>query len=224
MIDERPEKMSAHDVAIWLRRHPNFLGQFPDLAISLVVPKEEGKTAALSTYQLEILRDKNKEMTRRLHELNLNALENEKLSMHIHQLALALMRSQNRADVTNNLVACLTEDFSSESVRIISFEAVAGVTAEWFTHMPADDLRLVAFKDCLDTNEPLCGRLNAAKNSVLFGESSTFTQSIALIPVNGIGLIAVGSADNHRFYPGMGTVFLRWIGELYQTALLQFRR
>ncbi len=224
MIDERPEKLSAHEVAVWLRRHPNFLGQFPDLAVSLVVPKEEGKTAALSTYQLEILRDKNKEMSRRLHELNLNAQENEKLMQQTHQLALALMRSQNRADVISNLVACLSEDFSSEYVRVISFEAIAGVAADWYVHLSADDLRLQVFKECLESNEPQCGRLSSDKSSVLFGEDNTFTQSIALIPVKGIGLIAIGSADNHRFYPGMGTLFLRWIGELYQTALTQFRR
>ena len=224
MIDEKSEKLSAHEVAVWLRRHPNFLGQFPDLAISLVVPKEEGKTAALSTYQLEILRDKNKELNRRLHELNLNAHENELLTQHIHQLALALMRSQNRAAVISNLVACLSENFASECVRIINFEAISGIHSEWYQHVPAEDSRLLAFKDCLNTNEPLCGRLNSDKINVLFGENSTFTQSIALIPVNGIGLIAIGSADSHRFYPGMGTLFLRWIGELYQTALTQFRR
>ena len=55
MIDDRPEKLSAHEVAVWLRRHPSFLGQFPDLAASLVVPKEDGKTATLSSYQLETL-------------------------------------------------------------------------------------------------------------------------------------------------------------------------
>ena len=42
--------------------------------------------------------------------------------------------------------------------------------------------------------------------------------------VSGIGLIAIGSADSHRFYPGMGTLFLRWIGELYQVAMLRCRR
>ena len=224
MIDDKPEKLSAHEVAVWLRRHPNFLGQFPDLVTSLVVPREDGKTASLSSYQLEILREKNKELNRRLHELGLNAQENEKLTQNIHQLALAIMRSQNRADVVNTLAACLTEDFSSESVRIISFESISGIQADWYQHVPADDARLVAFKDCLASNEPLCGRLNAEKNALLFGDVSQYTQSVALIPVQGIGLIAIGSADSHRFYPGMGTLFLRWIGELYQTALTQFRR
>ena len=31
------EKIGAHEVAAWLRRHPGFLKQFPDLALTLVV-------------------------------------------------------------------------------------------------------------------------------------------------------------------------------------------
>ena len=59
---------------------------------------------------------------------------------------------------------------------------------------------------------------------MLFGEAREFAQSIALIPIGGTGLIAVGSRDPHRFYPGMGTLFLRWIGELFEAALAQSRR
>jgi uncharacterized protein len=83
---------------------------------------------------------------------------------------------------------------------------------------------MAPFVDCLASGEPICGRLNAEKTQVLFGTDLQFTQSIALIPVSGIGLIAIGSADSHRFYPGMGTLFLRWIGELYQVAMLRCRR
>jgi uncharacterized protein len=224
MIDDRPEKLSAHEVAVWLRRHPNFLGQFPDLALSLVVPREEGKTAALSSYQLEILRDKNKELNRRLHELSLNAQDNEKLTHNIHELCLALLRARKPADVVHSLVACLKEDFASESVRVISFSAIDGIDEEWFSFVESDHPSLQPFTDCLLTNEPLCGRLNPEKLPVLFGDDTTFTQSIALIPISGTGLIAIGSRDAHRFYPGMGTLFLRWIGDLYQTALTQTRR
>ena len=38
MIEEKNERLGAHEVATFLRRHPKFLGQFPDLALSLVVP------------------------------------------------------------------------------------------------------------------------------------------------------------------------------------------
>jgi uncharacterized protein YigA (DUF484 family) len=224
MIDERPEKLSAHEVAVWLRRHPNFLGQFPDLAMSLVVPKDDGKTATLSSYQLEILRDKNKELNRRLHELSINAQDNEKLTHNIHELCLALLRARRPADVVHSLVACLKEDFASESVRVVSFIAIDDVEEDWFRHLESDHPSLQPFTDCLRTNEPICGRLNPEKLPVLFGDDPTFTQSIALIPISGTGLVAIGSQDPHRFYPGMGTLFLRWIGDLYQTALTQARR
>jgi uncharacterized protein YigA (DUF484 family) len=192
--------------------------------MSLVVPKDDGKTATLSSYQLEILRDKNKELNRRLHELSINAQDNEKLTHNIHELCLALLRARRPADVVHSLVACLKEDFASESVRVVSFIAIDDVEEDWFRHLESDHPSLQPFTDCLRTNEPICGRLNPEKLPVLFGDDPTFTQSIALIPISGTGLVAIGSQDPHRFYPGMGTLFLRWIGDLYQTALTQARR
>src|SRR3546814_12334126 len=57
-MSETAEKLGAHEVAAWLRLHPKFLQQFPDLAISMVVPREEGPAASLASYQLEVLRDR----------------------------------------------------------------------------------------------------------------------------------------------------------------------
>ena len=36
MSEERNETLSAHQVAAFLRRHPKFLEQYPDLAVSLL--------------------------------------------------------------------------------------------------------------------------------------------------------------------------------------------
>jgi len=47
---ETVEKIGAHEVAAWLRRHPAFLKQFPDLALTLVVPRDDGPTASLASY------------------------------------------------------------------------------------------------------------------------------------------------------------------------------
>ena len=51
-----------------------------------------------------------------------------------------------------------------------------------------------------------------------------FTGSSALLPVPGTGLVAVGSSDPNRFFPGMGTLFLRMMGEALATALQRFDR
>ena len=56
-FDGITEKLGAHEVAAWLRRHPDVLLQFPDLAQSLVLPRENGQAASLASYQLEILRE-----------------------------------------------------------------------------------------------------------------------------------------------------------------------
>ena len=37
-----------------------------------------------------------------------------------------------------------------------------------------------------------------------------------------VGLIAVGSSDGNRFFPGMGTLFLRLMGETFIAAMARF--
>ncbi|MEO7252405.1 MAG: DUF484 family protein [Arenimonas sp.] len=222
MTDEKKERLSAHEVAVWLRRHPKFLAHYPDLTLSLVVPREEGPAASLASYQLEVLRDKNRELTRRLNELYANALDNERLTIRTHQLALALMRADSAADTVRAMVACLSEDFQGDAVRVVLFSAIEDLTPDWLQILAARDKRLVPFRDCLANPEPICGRLNPDKMPLLFGDAQDKAQSVALIPLTGTGLIAVGSSDGNRFFPGMGTLFLRLMGETFVAALARF--
>jgi uncharacterized protein YigA (DUF484 family) len=222
MTEETKERLSAHEIAVWLRRHPKFLAQFPDLALSMVVPREDGPAASLASYQLEVLRDKNRELGRRLAELFANAQDNERLAIRTHQLALALMRAQSAADTVRAMVAVLGEDFQGDAVRVVLFSAVEGLTPDWLQVLPARDKRMQPFKDALESGEPICGRLNPDKLPLLFGEERDKAQSVALIPMSGVGLIAIGSADGNRFFPGMGTLFLRLMGETFVTAMARF--
>lgn len=216
------ETLGAHEVASWLRRHPTFLKQFPDLALTLVVPREDGPTASLATYQLEVLRDKNRELSRRLSELAANAQVNERLAVRTHQLTLALMKQTSAADTVRAMAASLAEDFNGDQVRIVLLAPVDGLQAEWLQVIEREDARLVPFHDCLRDGEPICGRLNADKHALLYAGQGGEVQSTALLPLPGVGLIAVGSRDPNRFYPGMGTLFLRMMGEALAVALQRF--
>lgn len=217
------DKLGAHEVAAWLRRHPRFLQQFPDLALTLVVPREQGATASLASYQLEVLRDKNRELSRRLHELFSNAQENERLSVRTQQLTLLLMRQKNAADTVRATAANLAEDFNGDLVRIVLLRPVEGLhEAEWLQVIDADDARLAPFRDCLASGEPLCGRLNPDKQALLYGPRADEVQSSVVLPVAGIGLVAVGSRDPNRFFPGMGTLFVRMMIDAFAAALARF--
>ncbi len=217
------EKLGAHEIAAWLRRHPSFLQQFPDLALTLVVPREQGSAASLASYQLDILREKNRELSRRLHELFGNAQENERLAVRTHQLTLALMKQTSAADTARAMAAALAEDFNGDLVRFVLFVPVPGLDEnEWLQIVSEGDARLAPFRDCIRDGEPICGRLHPDKNALLYGMRVEDVQSTALLPLAKLGLLAVGSGEPNRFFPGMGTLFLRMMGEAFVAAMRRF--
>jgi len=214
------ESITAPQVASYLRRHPGFLAQYPDLALGLVMPREDGQATSLASYQLEVLRDKNRELNRRLQELFANAQDNERLTVRTHQLCLALMRASSAADTLRVMVASLIEDFGSELVRLVLHAPVPGQGDEdWLQILPAGDAALAPFREFVATAEPLCGRLQADKLDLLFGARATEVQSAALLLIPGRGLLAIGSQDGNRFFPGMGTLFLRLLADALVAAL-----
>jgi len=70
------ETMKASDIAAYLREHPDFLSDYPELANVLTMPREQGAVASLAAYQLQTLREKNAELERRFSELTEIAAQN----------------------------------------------------------------------------------------------------------------------------------------------------
>jgi uncharacterized protein YigA (DUF484 family) len=217
------EGLDAMEVASYLRRHPEFLNEFPDLALALVLPREQGQAASLASYQLDVLRDKNRELNRRLHELIEIAHENQLLMVRVHTLTLALMRATSLPETLNAVVAALTEDFNTDLVRIVLFRAEGELpVAEWLLVEIDGPGAMPAFAEFLKRGEPLCGRLQQDKLDALFGSRVGEVASAVLLPVDGVGMLAVGSQDANRFHPGMGTVFLKLIAEAVASAVGRF--
>jgi uncharacterized protein YigA (DUF484 family) len=68
----------------------------------------------------------------------------------------------------------------------------------------------------LGVTSPLCGRFPADQLAVLFGEAGETVRSAAMIPLGAeerIGVLAIGSEQDVRYRPGMGTTFLRQLAE-----------
>jgi len=217
------EGLDAMEVASYLRKHPDFLNEFPDLALALVLPREQGQAASLASYQLDVLRDKNRELNRRLHELIEIAHENQLLMVRVHTLTLALMRATSLPETLNAVVAALTEDFNTNLVRIVLFRADGDLpAAEWLLIEPEGARAMPVFSEFLKRAEPLCGRLQQDKLDSLFGVRVGEVASAVLLPIDGVGMLAVASEDANRFHPGMGTVFLKLIAEAVASAVARF--
>ena len=215
--------LTAMEVASYLRHHPEFLRDFPDLALTLHVPREQGALTSLESYQLEVLRDKNRDLGRRLHELIEIAAENEQLMVRVHTLTLGLMRERTLGDSLRRIAAGLTEDFGTDLVRLVLFRADAQLpAADWLIAERDGAAALPAFAEFQQRNEPLCGRLQPEKLDALFGAQAADVRSAVLVPIAGIGMLAIGSLVAFCFLSGLGSVFLKLIAEAAAAALARF--
>ena len=69
------------------------------------------------------------------------------------------------------------------------------------------------------------GRLRPRQQIFLFGEAGASLKSAVLIPLyeaREIGVLALGSENEARFYPGMGTLFIGQLGGLVARALARY--
>ena len=76
-------------------------------------------------------------------------------------------------------------------------------------------------------NGPYCSTHAMLDTGAWFGESTPHLRSFAYVPLRGeqvIGLLALASEDPQRFYPEMGTLYLRRMGEVAAAALSRDRQ
>jgi uncharacterized protein YigA (DUF484 family) len=205
--------MSPEDVAIFLRTNPQFFDKHPELLESIHVPHPYGGRAIpLAERQTVALREKLKVLEGKLAELIQFGEENDAISEKVHRLAVALVGARDFPALTQTLYFHLREDFAVPHVAL----------RVWGKAVPADfaEAEVVAEAQRLHAETsggPHCGA--AAGNPFLpwFGEAAQHVRSVALVPLGQtavFGLLAMGSEDAQRFYPEMGTLYLRRIGEL----------
>lgn len=214
----------ARVVAAYLKRHPEFLSEYPDLAAKLTMPREQGAVSSLAVYQLQSLRDKNAELERRLAELIEIAAENEKLMERVHALTVALLRANTMEVTARSVVAKLSSDFHTEQVRLLLFGDEPQLPrAEWLQQIPGGADALPEFAEFLQHSEPVSGRLSSEKLPRLFGRDAELIRSVAMMKLGDSGILAIGSHDPDRFQPGMGTLFLKMISATITAALARAR-
>jgi uncharacterized protein YigA (DUF484 family) len=205
--------MNADDVAGFLRTNPKFFDQHPELLESLQVTHPYGGRAIpLAERQAVALREKARTLEGKLGELIQFGEENDAISERVHRLSVALVGARDFPALAHSLYFHLREDFAVPHVAL----------RVWGKSVPADFVEAGAVADSQRRQAeamgaPQCGA--AAGNIFLpwFGEVAEHLRSVALVPLGQtavFGLLALASEDPKRFFPEMGTLYLRRIGEL----------
>jgi uncharacterized protein len=213
-------------VAEYLQAYPDFFERNEGLLAKLRLPhlRDAKSTVSLVERQVEVLRDRNQSLERKLKELLEVARANDQLADRIHRLSQRLIRASALKDTVDALEASLREDFDARnSVLILFLEQARGLDAGRFLKTAdATDTEMKSFESLLQSGKPRCGQVRDAQRDFLFGKDSVEIGSVALTPLGArgaVGLLAIGASDADRFHPGMSTEFLTRIGELAANAL-----
>ena len=218
--------MNSDEVEQYLKDNPKVLVQVftrmaeshPELIEAIHVPHPYGGHAIpLSERQTLSLRERVKLLEGKLSELIQFGEENDAISEKVHRVSSALLGAKNFAAVVHALYFHLREDFAVPHVALrIWGQSLLDGTLEG---EPVSE----AQRSAVDTmGAPQCGPAEGSAFLPWFRDSAEHVRSIALIPLGStkaFGMLALGSEDPHRFFPEMGTLYLRRIGELVAAAI-----
>ncbi len=201
--------MKAEDVAQYLQDNPQFFEEQAEMLSQINLPHPHGgRTISLSERQLLTLRERVKELEKKLHELLVFAKENDALQLKVHQFTCALFGPHDRSTLQSLFVHNLRDIFSVPNVALHL----------WKDEPPSAEV--LAFAD--EHPQPVCTHHAMHDTLLWFGEAGEHLRSFAYLPLRAhgqtIGLLILASEDKQRFYPEMGTVFLQRIAETLGSA------
>jgi uncharacterized protein YigA (DUF484 family) len=210
----------ADDVARYLQENPVFFEEYADLLSQIHVPHPHGGQAIpLSDRQVMSLREKAKVLEGKLAELIQFGEENDVISEKVHRLAVALLSARTLPTALHELYYNLREDFAIPHASLRLWRG-AGDRAEF--RPSSAELRDFA----ANLDEPFCGPNANFEAAAWFDEAAPHIRSVAFMPLRELdetfGLLALASEDSARFYPEMGTLYLKRIGEMVSAAMLRF--
>lgn len=218
------DKTSLRDTVVdYLHKYPDFLSENPEVLEILEIPHKSGAAVSLIERQVDQLRAANEDLNQQLRYLIRVATENEQLMSRLHKLTLELILIESRSEFFTHLGDALLNDFNTDILQICLFDPeLADDAGEDVMNIAVDDPRMELFRATLEKGEIFCGRMSMERMDFLFGSKARWVQSMALMPLgkNGLfGLMAIGSSDQNRFFPGMGTLFLDLLTDVISTNL-----
>jgi len=216
------KKRSSKEIATtYLLDNPDFLAKHPEILTQLDLAHASGEAVSLIERQVGQLRAQNQKLTRQLNQLVRVATDNEALMHRLYELTLELMSIDPLGAFLDRLCAALLDEFNADilNVSLLDREVKAGRTTPLF-NVDSEDPEFKQFLPHLEKGETVCGRLSRTKLDFLFRHRAVWVESTALVPLGQEGLLAIGSSDPARFYPGMGTLFLDLLARAVTRKLL----
>ena len=225
--ETRISEPDAEQVSEFLKQHPHFFGDRPELLIEIQLNHSSGSAISLIERQVQVLRDQNQDLKTKLLELVDVARDNDRLNERMHQMTLDLLQSGSLIELLDTLENHLRNEFSADTITL----HLPGLDEVCRRETGAIDLVIddslnALFPSPLSEGKPLCGRLRQEQLDFLFHDQAAAIESASVIPLGEhaeAGLLSIGSREVNRFSSSMGTLFLSHLGALLASLLNMHR-
>lgn len=215
--------LRSEEVARYLERHPEFFEEYSEMVSTITIPHPDGGRAIpIVERQILSLRKKNRNLESKLKDLIGFAEENDHIAERMHRIGISMLRAQTLEALLHSFYFHLREDFAvpHASFRIWG-AAQASELPEFGAAAPETQSEAAVL------SHPLCGAFPFPGTADWFGEDTDAARlrSCANVPLaheRWHGLLVLASEDAQRFYSGMGTVFLKRLGEMLSASLARF--
>jgi uncharacterized protein YigA (DUF484 family) len=211
----------SEEIAGYLRQHPEFFQQHPELLARMQVQHPHGGQAiSLSERQMLALREQNRLLECKLRELIKFGEDNDNIGERVHRITLALMMAHDLESLIQSLYQNLRSDFSVPAVALRMWPTDSSNPIAEVTPVSAE---VRVFAESL--TQPYCGEQAMFESADWFSGDIASLRSYAYVALRAetaFGLLALASDDAERFDSAMGTLYLKRLGELISMALRRF--
>ena len=216
-------QLSEQQIVDYLNDNPDFFLRHPTLVGELKIPHESGGVVSLVERQISALREKNHYFEEKLQDMVDAVHENQRLHVSLLRLAINLFDADSLDDILGVVDDELRHKLGADFVYFrLHNEAMLLNDTQGHTYVTKNDKVLQMFSVLIEKTRIQCGDLTGEQVNALFMRDAPSVQSAAIIPISVKGLygvIALGSCDDRRYYPGMGTDFLNSLSELIAAAM-----
>jgi uncharacterized protein YigA (DUF484 family) len=235
--------MNEREIADFLLATPAFFDRHAELLAKVQLSNPHGTRAiSLQERQMEMLREKNKQLERRLAELLRYGHENDNIVNKLNRWTIRVLAERDAHALARAVSDGLREIFDVPYAALRVWDVADSYAVADFARSVSEEVRI--YTNSLVT--PYCGGNTGfeaaqwlrAGDDTAAGETAASgaaaaastgpVASIALLALrdpnagesaSAFGLLVMGSPDPRRFHEGMGTDFLSRIGALSSAAL-----
>ena len=222
---QKEQELDEQQVIDYLMEHPDFFKQNAILLADMDIPHDAGGAVSLIERQVSILREKNRHFEAKLREMVDAVHDNQRLNNSLQRLAINLFMVDGLDDVIATVLEELRSELDSEFtvIKLITKDK-ALLKKQPGRYIKTDDVQLDSFSRLVEEKRIQCGRLTEDQIHFLFGDEAAKVASGAVVPLcnaDTFGILALGSQDEQRYHPGMGTEFLQQLSDLVSAAVKQ---